>query len=50
MKKLGLTAQEKKDVVAFMKALVGRDQEARRAACPSCRPDPDGKSPDPRAA
>ena len=32
MKKLNLTAQEKADVVAFMKALTRRDQEARRAS------------------
>ena len=31
MKKLNLTAQEKADLVAFMKGLTGRDQEARGA-------------------
>ena len=47
MKKLNLTAQEKADVVEFMKALTG---EAIKVALPTLPPGPDGKSPDPRAA
>jgi cytochrome c peroxidase len=48
MKKLGLTAQEKKDVVAFMKALSGETKKLDEIL-PKLPPGPDGKSPDPRA-
>jgi cytochrome c peroxidase len=47
MKKLNLTAQEKSDVVAFMKALTGPETKVDLPTLPS---GPDGKSPDPRAA
>ncbi len=47
-KKLGLTAQEKKDVVAFMKALSGETKKLDELL-PKLPPGPDGKSPDPRA-
>jgi cytochrome c peroxidase len=48
MKKLGLSAQEKSDVVAFMKALSG---ETRRLdeLLPKLPPGADGRAPDPRA-
>ena len=49
MKKLSLTAQEKKDVVAFMKALSGETKKLDELL-PKLPPDSDGKSPDPRAA
>jgi cytochrome c peroxidase len=45
--KLNLTAQEKADVVAFMKALTG---EERKVAMPTLPVGPDGKTPDPRSA
>jgi cytochrome c peroxidase len=48
MKKLNLTAQEKKDVVAFMKALSGENKKLDELL-PKLPPGPDGKSPDPRA-
>jgi cytochrome c peroxidase len=48
-KKLGLTAQEKKDVVAFMKALSGEVKKLDELL-PKLPPGPDGKSPDPRSA
>lgn len=47
MKKLNLTPQEKKDVVAFMEALTG---ETKTVELPKLPVGPDGKSPDPRAA
>jgi cytochrome c peroxidase len=47
IKKLNLTAQEKADVVAFLKSLTG---EARKVDLPTLPVGPDGKSPDPRAA
>ncbi len=47
IKKLNLTAQEKKDLVEFMKALNGDNTVV---ALPKLPPGPDGKSPDPRAA
>ncbi len=47
MKKLSLTDQEKKDVVAFMKALTG---EPTKLALPTLPVGPDGQSPDPRSA
>jgi cytochrome c peroxidase len=45
MKPLNLTAQEKVDVIEFMKALTG---EEVKVALPTLPPGPDGKSPDPR--
>lgn len=47
MKPLKLTAGEKADLVAFLKALNG---EEIKVALPTLPPGPDGKSPDPRAA
>ncbi len=47
MKPLNLTDQEKKDLVAFMKALTG---EEPKVALPTLPVGPDGKSPDPRSA
>jgi len=47
MKPLNLTAQEKADLVAFMRALTG---EPVKVALPTLPPGPDGKSPDPAAA
>jgi cytochrome c peroxidase len=47
MKKLNLTAQEKADVVAFMKALTG---EEIKVALPDLPPGPDRTKPDPRDA
>jgi cytochrome c peroxidase len=47
MKKLNLTAQEQKDVVAFMKALTS---ETGRVELPTVPVGPDGKAPDPRSA
>ena len=47
MKPLSLTASEKADVVAFMKAL---DGEPRQVDLPKLPVGPDGKSPDPRDA
>ena len=47
MKKLNLTAQEKRDVVAFMKALTGQPV---KVALPTLPPGADGKSPDPSLA
>ena len=47
-KKLGLTAQEKKDVVAFMKALSGETKKLDELL-PKLPPGPDGRAPDPRA-
>jgi cytochrome c peroxidase len=49
MKPLKLTAQEKADVVAFMKALSGETKKLEELL-PKLPPGPDGKSPDPRAA
>jgi cytochrome c peroxidase len=49
MKKLNLTAQEKADVVAFLKALTGETKPLDELL-PTLPPGPDGKSPDPRAA
>jgi cytochrome c peroxidase len=49
MKKLGLTAQEKKDVVAFMKALSGETKKLDELL-PKLPPGLDGKAPDPRAS
>ena len=49
MKPLKLTAQEKADVVAFMKALSGETKKLDELL-PKLPPGPDGKSPDPRAA
>jgi cytochrome c peroxidase len=49
MKKLGLTAQEKKDVVAFMKALSGETKKLDELL-PKLPTDSGGKAPDPRAA
>ena len=49
MKKLGLTAQEKADVVAFMKALSGETKKLDELL-PKLPPGSDGKAPDPRAA
>jgi cytochrome c peroxidase len=49
MKKLGLTAQEKKDVVAFMKALSGETKKLDELL-PKLPPDSDGKTPDPRSS
>jgi cytochrome c peroxidase len=47
MKKLNLTAQEKADVVAFMKALTSPEVKLELPTLPS---GPDGKVPDPRVA
>jgi cytochrome c peroxidase len=47
MKKLNLTDQEKKDVVAFMKALTG---QSTKVALPTLPVGPDGKTPNPSAA
>lgn len=47
MKKLNLTAQEKADVVAFMKALTG---ERPKLSLPRLPAGPDGKSPNPADA
>jgi cytochrome c peroxidase len=47
MKKLNLTAQEQKDVVAFMKALTS---EPIKVELPTLPVGPDGKAPDPRSA
>jgi cytochrome c peroxidase len=47
MKKLNLTAPEKADVVAFMRALTG---DPVQVALPTLPPGPDGKTPDPAAA
>ena len=49
MKKLNLTAQEKADVVAFMKALSGETTNLEDLL-PTLPPGPDGKAPNPRAA
>ena len=49
MKKLNLTAQEKADVVAFMKALSGENKRLSELL-PTLPSGPDGKSPDPRSA
>jgi cytochrome c peroxidase len=47
MKKLSLTAQEKADLVEFLKALTGDEVKVELSTLP---PGPDGKGPDPRAA
>jgi cytochrome c peroxidase len=44
---LNLTEQEKKDVVAFMKALTSEPIKVELPALPA---GPDGKTPDPRSA
>ena len=49
MKKLNLTAQEKEDVVAFMKALSGETKKLDELL-PTLPPGPDGKTVDPRPA
>jgi cytochrome c peroxidase len=49
MKKLNLTAQEKADVVAFMKALTGETKKLAELL-PTLPPGPDGKTVDPRPA
>jgi cytochrome c peroxidase len=49
MKKLALTAEEKKDVVAFMKALSGEVKKLDELL-PTLPPGPDGKTPNPRDA
>ena len=49
MKKLNLTAQEKADVVAFMKALTGETKKLDELL-PTLPPGPDGKTVDPRPA
>jgi len=49
MKKLNLTAQEKVDVVSFMKALSGETKKLDELL-PTLPPGPDGKAPDPREA
>ncbi len=49
MKPLKLTAQEKTDVVAFMKALSGETKKLDELL-PKLPPGPDGKAPDPEAA
>jgi cytochrome c peroxidase len=49
MKPLKLTAQEKADVIEFMKALSGETKKLDDLL-PKLAPGPDGKSPDPRAA
>ncbi len=48
-KKLELTAQEKADVIAFMKALTGKTTGLAELL-PTLPPGPDGKSPDPKSA
>jgi cytochrome c peroxidase len=48
-KKLNLTAQEKADLVAFMKALTGETKKLDELL-PTLPPGPDGKPVDPRAA
>jgi cytochrome c peroxidase len=45
MKKLNLTTQEKRDVVAFMEALTG---EPRKVEVPKLPPNSDGTATDPR--
>jgi len=47
MTKLNLTATEKADLVAFMKALTG---EMAKVELPALPPGPDGSAPDPKAA
>lgn len=47
MKKLNLTDQEKKDLVAFMEGLTGA---TKKVELPKLPPGPDGKSPDPKVA
>jgi cytochrome c peroxidase len=49
MKKLNLTAQEKADLVAFMKALTGETKKLDELL-PTLPPGPDGKTVDPRPA
>jgi cytochrome c peroxidase len=49
IKKLGLTPQEKADVVAFMKALTGETKKVDELL-PTLPPGPDGKTADPRPA
>jgi cytochrome c peroxidase len=49
MKKLNLTAQEKADLVAFMKALTGETKKVDELL-PTLPPGPDGKTVDPRPA
>jgi cytochrome c peroxidase len=49
MKKLNLTAQEKADVVAFMKALTGETKPLDELL-PTLPPGPDGKTVDPKLA
>jgi cytochrome c peroxidase len=49
MKPLKLTAQEKSDVIAFMKALSGETKKLDELL-PTLPKGPDGKSPDPKAA
>jgi len=49
MKKLNLTAREKADVVAFMKALSGETKKLDDLL-PALPPGPDGKAPNPRDA
>jgi cytochrome c peroxidase len=49
MKKLNLTAQEKADLVAFMKALTGETRSLDELL-PTLPPGPDGKGVDPRPA
>ncbi len=49
MKKLNLTAQEKADLVAFMKALTGESKKLEELL-PTLPPGPDGKTVDPRPA
>ncbi len=49
MKKLNLTAQEKADVVAFMKALSGETKKVEELL-PALPSGPDGKAPNPRDA
>ncbi len=47
MKKLNLTAQEKADIIAFMKALTG-ESKSLDELLPTLPPGPDGKTVDPR--
>lgn len=49
MKKLNLTAQEKADLVAFMKALTGETKKLEELL-PTLPPGPDGKTVDPKPA
>jgi cytochrome c peroxidase len=49
MKKLSLTAQEKADLIAFMKALTGETKKLDELL-PTLPPGPDGKTVDPRPA